>query len=168
MEIFRVAWDLCVLWWQFRSTVHKARTSTSFFRRVLNNLFACSYIGFGWDWEYFGLGCIGETRLEFRLTNTCSHAGSSNVETAVNWIVEHENDSDIDEMPLVWPWLFFRFQININTAVFRNSFESFCCLNCFACERSWKETTCCDANQTWGWTFLWRASLWILVRYLKN
>lgn len=32
-----------------------------------------------------------------------SPAGSSNVETAVNWIVEHESDPDIDEMLLVPP-----------------------------------------------------------------
>lgn len=29
------------------------------------------------------------------------YAGGNSVEAAVNWIVEHENDPDIDEMPLV-------------------------------------------------------------------
>ncbi|XP_024359137.1 uncharacterized protein [Physcomitrium patens] len=36
-----------------------------------------------------------------RSTRALHFTGSSNVETAVNWIVEHENDPDIDEMPLV-------------------------------------------------------------------
>ena len=44
-----------------------------------------------------------ETLLDFEAINTPSHAGSSSVETAVNWIVEHESDPDIDEMPLVLP-----------------------------------------------------------------
>lgn len=28
-------------------------------------------------------------------------SGNTSLEAAVNWIVEHENDSDIDQMPLV-------------------------------------------------------------------
>ncbi len=28
-------------------------------------------------------------------------AGASDIETAVSWIVDHEDDPDIDEMPLV-------------------------------------------------------------------
>ncbi|KAG0570925.1 hypothetical protein KC19_6G197900 [Ceratodon purpureus] len=36
-----------------------------------------------------------------RATRALHFTGSSNVETAVNWIVEHESDPDIDEMPLV-------------------------------------------------------------------
>ena len=27
--------------------------------------------------------------------------GSSSVEAAINWIVEHENDADVDEVPMV-------------------------------------------------------------------
>jgi uncharacterized UBP type Zn finger protein len=27
--------------------------------------------------------------------------GSSSIEAAINWIVEHENDADIDEIPMV-------------------------------------------------------------------
>lgn len=30
-----------------------------------------------------------------------SISGNASVEAAVNWVVEHENDPDIDEMPMV-------------------------------------------------------------------
>jgi uncharacterized UBP type Zn finger protein len=30
-----------------------------------------------------------------------SSSGNASIEAAINWVVEHENDSDIDQMPLV-------------------------------------------------------------------
>ncbi|XP_048226979.1 vicilin-like seed storage protein At2g18540 [Ricinus communis] len=36
-----------------------------------------------------------------RATRALHYSGNASLETAVNWIVEHENDADIDEMPLV-------------------------------------------------------------------
>ncbi|XP_059626211.1 uncharacterized protein LOC132269149 isoform X2 [Cornus florida] len=34
-------------------------------------------------------------------TRALHHSGNSNIEAAVNWIVDHENDPDINQMPLV-------------------------------------------------------------------
>ncbi|RRT68936.1 hypothetical protein B296_00013246 [Ensete ventricosum] len=28
--------------------------------------------------------------------------GNSSIEAAINWVAEHEDDPDIDQMPLVW------------------------------------------------------------------
>ncbi|KAL5542647.1 hypothetical protein UlMin_010357 [Ulmus minor] len=39
--------------------------------------------------------------LTARATRALHYSGNSSVEAAVNWVVEHENDSDIDQMPLV-------------------------------------------------------------------
>lgn len=36
-----------------------------------------------------------------RATRALHYSGNTSLEAAVNWIVEHENDSDIDQMPLV-------------------------------------------------------------------
>lgn len=36
-----------------------------------------------------------------RATRALHYSGNTSLEAAVNWVVEHENDSDIDEMPLV-------------------------------------------------------------------
>ncbi|CAM8914856.1 unnamed protein product [Rhodiola kirilowii] len=36
-----------------------------------------------------------------RATRALHYSGSSSLEAAVNWVVEHENDPDIDEMPLI-------------------------------------------------------------------
>ncbi|KAL9327406.1 hypothetical protein ACSQ67_008051 [Phaseolus vulgaris] len=36
-----------------------------------------------------------------RATRALHYSGNAGLEAAVNWIVEHENDSDIDQMPLV-------------------------------------------------------------------
>ncbi|KAH9680587.1 UBA domain-containing protein [Citrus sinensis] len=36
-----------------------------------------------------------------RATRALHYSGNANVEAAVNWVVEHENDPDIDEMPMV-------------------------------------------------------------------
>ncbi|XP_057419122.1 uncharacterized protein LOC130713367 [Lotus japonicus] len=36
-----------------------------------------------------------------RATRALHYSGNAGLESAVNWIVEHENDSDIDQMPLV-------------------------------------------------------------------
>ncbi|KDO44900.1 hypothetical protein CISIN_1g0151222mg, partial [Citrus sinensis] len=35
-----------------------------------------------------------------RATRALHYSGNANVEAAVNWVVEHENDPDIDEMPM--------------------------------------------------------------------
>ncbi|XP_057534779.1 uncharacterized protein LOC130813079 [Amaranthus tricolor] len=34
-------------------------------------------------------------------TRALHYSGNTNLEDAINWIIEHENDSDIDQMPLV-------------------------------------------------------------------
>ncbi|CAO2839934.1 unnamed protein product [Amaranthus hypochondriacus] len=34
-------------------------------------------------------------------TRALHYSGNNNLEDAINWIIEHENDSDIDQMPLV-------------------------------------------------------------------
>lgn len=39
--------------------------------------------------------------MELSLISFLLYVGSSNVEIVVNWIVEYENDFDIDEMLLV-------------------------------------------------------------------
>ncbi|CAN0875353.1 UBX domain-containing protein 1 [Linum grandiflorum] len=39
--------------------------------------------------------------LKARATRALHFSGNSSVEAAVNWVVEHENDPDIDEIPLV-------------------------------------------------------------------
>ncbi|KAF2299953.1 hypothetical protein GH714_006396 [Hevea brasiliensis] len=36
-----------------------------------------------------------------RATRALHYSGNSSLEAAVNWVVEHENDPDIDEMPLI-------------------------------------------------------------------
>ncbi|GAB2267236.1 hypothetical protein Dimus_002221 [Dionaea muscipula] len=36
-----------------------------------------------------------------RATRALHFSGNNSVEAAINWVVEHENDADIDEMPLV-------------------------------------------------------------------
>ncbi|KAL9411338.1 hypothetical protein AB3S75_045018 [Citrus x aurantiifolia] len=36
-----------------------------------------------------------------RATRALHYSGNASVEAAVNWVVEHENDPDIDEMPMV-------------------------------------------------------------------
>uniref|UniRef100_A0A2P2KFF2 UBA domain-containing protein n=3 Tax=Rhizophora mucronata TaxID=61149 RepID=A0A2P2KFF2_RHIMU len=36
-----------------------------------------------------------------RATRALHYSGNTSLETAINWVVEHENDPDIDEMPLV-------------------------------------------------------------------
>ncbi|KAI4345359.1 hypothetical protein L6164_012490 [Bauhinia variegata] len=36
-----------------------------------------------------------------RATRALHYSGNASVEAAINWVVEHENDPDIDEMPLV-------------------------------------------------------------------
>ncbi|KAK9289018.1 hypothetical protein L1049_017489 [Liquidambar formosana] len=36
-----------------------------------------------------------------RATRALHYSGNGSLEAAVNWVVEHENDSDIDQMPLV-------------------------------------------------------------------
>nr|XP_028946945.1 UBX domain-containing protein 1-like isoform X2 [Malus domestica] len=36
-----------------------------------------------------------------RATRALHHSGNASLEVAVNWVVEHENDPDIDEMPSV-------------------------------------------------------------------
>ncbi|XP_060671892.1 uncharacterized protein LOC107422507 isoform X2 [Ziziphus jujuba] len=36
-----------------------------------------------------------------RATRALHYSGNTSLEDAVNWVVEHENDNDIDEMPLV-------------------------------------------------------------------
>ncbi|KAL5781403.1 hypothetical protein ACOSP7_006432 [Xanthoceras sorbifolium] len=36
-----------------------------------------------------------------RATRALHYSGNASIEAAVNWVVEHENDSDIDQMPLV-------------------------------------------------------------------
>ncbi|XP_071937417.1 uncharacterized protein [Coffea arabica] len=38
---------------------------------------------------------------EARATRALHYSGNSSVEAAINWIIDHENDADIDEMPLV-------------------------------------------------------------------
>lgn len=30
-----------------------------------------------------------------------AHSGNSGIEAAINWVAEHEDDPDIDQMPLV-------------------------------------------------------------------
>nr|XP_027093324.1 UBX domain-containing protein 1-like isoform X4 [Coffea arabica] len=37
---------------------------------------------------------------EARATRALHYSGNSSVEAAINWIIDHENDADIDEMPL--------------------------------------------------------------------
>ncbi|XP_062165615.1 stress response protein NST1 [Alnus glutinosa] len=36
-----------------------------------------------------------------RATRALHYSGNASIEAAINWVVEHENDSDIDQMPLV-------------------------------------------------------------------
>ncbi|GLT73212.1 hypothetical protein SLA2020_450850 [Shorea laevis] len=36
-----------------------------------------------------------------RATRALHFSGNASIEAAINWVVEHENDSDIDQMPLV-------------------------------------------------------------------
>nr|XP_048334154.1 UBX domain-containing protein 1-like isoform X2 [Ziziphus jujuba var. spinosa] len=37
-----------------------------------------------------------------RATRPLHYSGNSSLEAAENWVVEHESDTDIDEMPMVW------------------------------------------------------------------
>lgn len=38
---------------------------------------------------------------EARATRALHFSGNSSIEAAISWIIDHENDADIDEMPLV-------------------------------------------------------------------
>jgi len=73
-------------------------TLVDFFFLILFGLVPTNYGGNPNTFAYLE-GCT--TFLKILITSSSLYSGNSSLEDAVNWIIDHENDPDIDQMPLV-------------------------------------------------------------------